>query len=1323
MSRLTDPAPIADPSAQPPWSQLFPFDGTQPNSRHTYDGMAYLNHVNKLWAFSGGLANKQGGADEITWIFDPVTNTWRIDDTSGDIPFQVSGAVSAYDTLTGKVFLHNRKALYSYEYKEGGGVYTLLNDDGQMGLRVSAAIDPVNRKMLIIGDKQQILYDLNPETGFRRQDLPLLGDALVVEQMAPGIAYNERDGNIYAWYGNGKVYRFDMENFSWTSVAYKNGPGRQISNGTFGRFAYSSINNSFVVYNRTQDNSFELKVSEIRDTQPPAKPSGLVFSEPYPKSLLLTWNPSDDNLGVDYYKVYINGELFESTPNTFIKSMNLPRGAEHKATIVAVDSAGNESLPSKPLDIQFSPDNIKFNFGDCQQEEALSGRNDILFCESWDNENWWQDKGYLSDPIVAQPRRLTQEQLTHTQVVDDNCVQGSCLKVDMKKGLTRALSAYWPLQAVNAAPQNLYLRYYIKLADDWNVNMCDADDNVVGAGGKFPGLADVRTWADPSNQCGNGGARGDGINCWSMRANYRDCSSSDGNACATKPNAAARFGSYIYHTNQYGGTGDAGHWDEDDWGQSSNGGGSCSSRAGNMYCGKGDGGVLERDLWYRIEMQVQMNAPGSEDGTIRGWVNGVLSYEKLNVNFREKGHDFLHNRLVWLNVYKGGKSGNCSTSAIYLDQMVVALEQPVGGIENSTALPPELQLTVDNESPESGQTFAIDWQSNNTEQCVASGVWEGEKSLVGSEQLTLDKSGIARLDCSGAGGAAARQVTILVDGKPIEGPEAPVPSPNLTTPQGLLSEGIDEQGLSLSWEASPVEENIVRYHIYLMGTEVGTAESATFIHRSLVHGVTAQYTVAAEDNEGNLSAASEPLSVEIPRAEGQPEDLLTMFPTSDTSLNSSTTKSLGGASSFGIAGNSNIMLKFPVELIPQDKELVEAKLKLHSIREFGDAKVGFFAVTKSWTEAGATRQFANRPQNMSWESELGDWVDAEGLENGHVPQVEYEFTDDDIPNQSVIDVTTLVRSWLDGSTPNHGFLGKLMSGNTQTFASKENSVATQWPILELYFQERVPAPKNLEIIEQNQDTIRLAWDAPYGITDIQGYKVLLNGSVVAETRNNSFDYEVSFRGIRASFNVVSFNINNHESRWSNTVETLIPSIGGDLTLNAIADASLNASTSKNLGDVDSIRVATNANALIWFPVEYLPKDLEIASAKLQLRAISEFGAIKIGVFGVSNHWQEAETTRDLRSRQPLVYWDFRLGDWTDSEFVYRGLEPFGTVELTDGNTRDKVEIDVTQLVKQWYSGEMENFGLLLRRENGGIQVFGSREHANSTYHPKLLIQL
>jgi hypothetical protein len=61
-------------------------DGT-PNSRHTYNGLAYLEHADKLFATGGALSSPLGSCGaKLTWIFDGETRKWTSMNPTGQCP-------------------------------------------------------------------------------------------------------------------------------------------------------------------------------------------------------------------------------------------------------------------------------------------------------------------------------------------------------------------------------------------------------------------------------------------------------------------------------------------------------------------------------------------------------------------------------------------------------------------------------------------------------------------------------------------------------------------------------------------------------------------------------------------------------------------------------------------------------------------------------------------------------------------------------------------------------------------------------------------------------------------------------------------------------------------------------------------------------------------------------------------------------------------------------------------------------------------------------------------------------------------------------------
>ena len=309
--------------------------------------------------------------------------------------------------------------------------------------------------------------------------------------------------------------------------------------------------------------------------------------------------------------------------------------------------------------------------GDCSSEKSLAGRADLVFCEPWEDPAWWQD-GYIAEGDKTRPRPATPGRVARTALVSVGCVSGSCLQVEMRKGESGALAIHWPLAAAGQRPEELFLRYYLKLSANFNPNVCAPDGSVVDSGGKFPGPADVRTDTDPGGQCGNGGNPSDGVHCWSIRSKFRDCyGGSVGSACST-PGARARFGHYAYFYGSRDFWGVSGYWDANSYDQSTGDGGTCRSVASNMYCGVGNGGLVG-ERWYRIEMHVAMNTPGRANGVLEGRLDGKKTFEKTNMIYRLPGHDNLHVRTMWLNVHTGGDypNGNCVDQKVWLDQMVL----------------------------------------------------------------------------------------------------------------------------------------------------------------------------------------------------------------------------------------------------------------------------------------------------------------------------------------------------------------------------------------------------------------------------------------------------------------------------------------------------------------------------------------------------------------------------------------------------------------------------------------------------------------------------
>ena len=91
IKRIVDPSPNTSQSSR---SSALP-DGT-PVSRHTYGGLSYIGHADRMFAVGGSMA-PCGSADMSTWTYDFAAQQWQRLNTS---PLGVNfGFMAAYDAV------------------------------------------------------------------------------------------------------------------------------------------------------------------------------------------------------------------------------------------------------------------------------------------------------------------------------------------------------------------------------------------------------------------------------------------------------------------------------------------------------------------------------------------------------------------------------------------------------------------------------------------------------------------------------------------------------------------------------------------------------------------------------------------------------------------------------------------------------------------------------------------------------------------------------------------------------------------------------------------------------------------------------------------------------------------------------------------------------------------------------------------------------------------------------------------------------------------------------------------------------------------------
>lgn len=272
-----------------------------------------------------------------------------------------------------------------------------------------------------------------------------------------------------------------------------------------------------------------------------------------------------------------------------------------------------------------------------------------LFVEGFESIDW--KVGWTQLPVIG-GKQAADSRFKNTSIVSDNCIKANCLRINMSKDSGAGIGVY---KHILGNHDSIVMEYWLKLSENFTPKFYNKEGNYAGWGGKMIGLAD--TDAYPDEQCGNGGAKADGINCWSARSTFQGCA--DKTTCGGS--GKTRIGGYMYVVGTKSNHGDFAAYDGDAWGTEA------WLRGGN-----GTHGQLENGRWYKVQVQVTMNTPGFHNGIYRAWIDGKLAFDKTDMVYRLPNHDNLHVKSVWMNMIYGGSlvAPNVDTQ-FFMDELKV----------------------------------------------------------------------------------------------------------------------------------------------------------------------------------------------------------------------------------------------------------------------------------------------------------------------------------------------------------------------------------------------------------------------------------------------------------------------------------------------------------------------------------------------------------------------------------------------------------------------------------------------------------------------------
>jgi len=104
-------------------------------------------------------------------------------------------------------------------------------------------------------------------------------------------------------------------------------------------------------YGEVEDYNVNISSGSGEDTEAPTAPTNLASSNITETSVDLTWDASTDNVGVDHYTVFRDGNSIGTTANTSYSVTGLSESTTYTFTVKAEDAAGNVSEASNAIDV------------------------------------------------------------------------------------------------------------------------------------------------------------------------------------------------------------------------------------------------------------------------------------------------------------------------------------------------------------------------------------------------------------------------------------------------------------------------------------------------------------------------------------------------------------------------------------------------------------------------------------------------------------------------------------------------------------------------------------------------------------------------------------------------------------------------------------------------------------------------------------------------------------------------------------------------------------------------------------------------------------
>lgn len=248
-----------------------------PNSRHTYNAMDTVTHLDEFVQIGGapacGSTIRIQPAD--IWTYSFATNDWTLKSTSSPIARGGSlgeGITVLYDPVSKLVYVSDTAIFFSWNPDTNIVTKLAPIPGGQLDYRMTPVLDPDRRAIYYFGCggcaggdlKGLYRISISKVSGYTVSgwnEATKDGCSAVTSPAYPGVSYDTRIKKVVGWVGGDEVAVFDPDTRRCQTFRYPGGPPAVPGEGGVeGHFRYLSPLDVFVEVNRWNEDAYILRL-------------------------------------------------------------------------------------------------------------------------------------------------------------------------------------------------------------------------------------------------------------------------------------------------------------------------------------------------------------------------------------------------------------------------------------------------------------------------------------------------------------------------------------------------------------------------------------------------------------------------------------------------------------------------------------------------------------------------------------------------------------------------------------------------------------------------------------------------------------------------------------------------------------------------------------------------------------------------------------------------------------------------------------------------------------------------------------------------------